>query len=130
MMGLDREVVVVGDDTPPRTDVVERAGIDGGGRDAVLGEASRMAPEGAPQAPTREAPLVLEPQAAPATEPVMVPERAPAAGGAVSGEHALVLTSGGRRAVGSQPMRSATSEVFFGPLTQVEAAMAAVTRRL
>ena len=62
-----------------------------GSTEAAATEALRMAPEGAPQAPTSEAPLVVEPQAAPATEPAMVPERVPAAGGAASGEHALVL---------------------------------------
>ena len=130
VMDLDQEVVVVGDDTPPRTDMVERARADGGGGDTVLEEAPRMVPEGTPQVQMSEALLVVGPQAAPVAEPVMVPARALAAGGKASGEHALVLRSGGRQAVGSQPTRSGTSEVFFGPPTQEEAAMAAVTRRL
>ena len=63
----DREVVEVEDDTPPRADVVERAGTDGGGGGVVLEETLRAA--------VSEAPLVLEeaPQAA-------VPEATPAAG--------------------------------------------------
>ena len=90
VMDLVREVVVIGDDTPPRTDVVERTGADGGGGDAVFEETSRTTPDGAPQALMSEAPLVVEPQATPATEPAMVPERVPAAREAASGEHALV----------------------------------------
>ena len=33
---LDQEVVEVGGDTPPRADVVERAGADGGGGGVIL----------------------------------------------------------------------------------------------
>ena len=51
-------------------------------------------------------------------------------GEAASGEHTLALRPGGRWAVGSQPTRGGPSEVFFGPLTQEEAAMAAVSQRL
>ena len=36
---LDREVVEVGDETPPRADMVERAGADGGEDDVALEEA-------------------------------------------------------------------------------------------
>ena len=39
LMDLDQEVVVLEDDTPPWTDVVERTGAGGGGGDAVLREA-------------------------------------------------------------------------------------------
>nr|XP_020189237.1 myristoylated alanine-rich C-kinase substrate-like [Aegilops tauschii subsp. strangulata] len=134
MMDLDREVVVVEDGTPQRTDVVEREGADGGGGDTVLEEAARTALEGASRAPASEAPLVVEPQAAPPTEPASVPERAPekapASGEAAGGEHALVLRSGGRRVAEPRSSRSGTSEVPFGPPTQEEAAMGAVTRRL
>ena len=42
MVILDREVVEVEDDTPPRVDV-ERAGADGGGGGTVLEEAHRAA---------------------------------------------------------------------------------------
>nr|XP_020185938.1 uncharacterized protein LOC109771650 [Aegilops tauschii subsp. strangulata] len=137
-MDLDREVAVIGDDTPSRTDMFERAGADGGGGDAVLGEVSWKAPEGVARTSTIEAPPVVEPQPTPPTEPASVPERAPektlerapASGEAASGEHALVLRSGGRWVAGLQPTRSGTGEVFFGPPTQEEAAMAAVTRRL
>nr|XP_020184510.1 ensconsin-like [Aegilops tauschii subsp. strangulata] len=124
VMDLDREVVVVGDDTLPRTDVVERAGIHGGSGDAVLGEASRTALEGAVRTPSSEVPPVVEPQAAPASGPASQPEGAPASGEAASGGHALVPRPGGHRVAWS------TSEVFFGPLTQEEATMAAVTQRL
>ena len=74
-------------------------------------------------------PPVVEPQASrpikPASELERAPEKAlegaPASGEAASGEHGLVLKPGGHRAVGSQPTRSGTGEVFFGPLTQEEA---------
>nr|XP_020183203.1 nuclease SbcCD subunit C-like [Aegilops tauschii subsp. strangulata] len=101
VMDLDWEVVVIGDDTPPRTDVVERAGADGGYSGRRTGDG---AGEGAGEGADRR--------------------------GEASGEHALVLRSGGRQVAGSQPTRSGTGEVFFGPPTQEEAAMAAVTRRL
>nr|XP_020158764.1 translation initiation factor IF-2-like [Aegilops tauschii subsp. strangulata] len=93
-----------------------------------------MAPEGAPQAPTSEAPLVVEPRTAPASEPASDPERepegAPASREAASGGHALVPRPRGRGVAGSQASRSGTRKVFFGPPTQEEAAMPAVTRRL
>ena len=44
VVDLYREVVVIEADTPPRADAVERAGVDGGGGDAVLEEAPRMPP--------------------------------------------------------------------------------------
>ena len=49
VVDLDREVVVVEGDTPPQTDVFERAGVDRGGGDAALEEAPRMAPQGRPR---------------------------------------------------------------------------------
>ena len=49
---LDQEVVEVGGDTPPRADVVERAGTNGGGGGVALEEA--------PQVPVPEAPPVVE----------------------------------------------------------------------
>ena len=45
----DREVVKVEDDTPPRADVAERAGTDGGGGGVVLEETLRAAASEAPQ---------------------------------------------------------------------------------
>ena len=130
MVDLDREVVEIGDDTPPRAGAVERAEAVAGGGYAVLEEAVRAAPEGASRTPTSEALLVAEPQAAPPIEPASVPEKAPASGEAAGGEHALVLRSGERQVAEPRPSRSGTGEVFFGPPTQEEAAMAAVTRRL
>nr|XP_020155088.1 uncharacterized protein LOC109740438 [Aegilops tauschii subsp. strangulata] len=125
VVDLDREVVDVDDNTPPRTDVVERVGVEGGGGDAVLEEAPWTAPEGAPRAPTGGAP-----QATPTAAPERTPESAPVVEEAISGEYALVPRAGRGRVVGSQPARAGPSEVFFGPLTQEEAAMAAVSRRL
>ena len=124
---LDREVVEAEDDTPPRVDVVERAGADGGGGGAVLEEALPEAvPEAAPV--LEEAPRAAVPEATPAAGPVVaqqaipasgsstVPERSseevPAASGAVSWEHALVPRQGGRRAIAPQPAWSGGAVVF------------------
>ena len=69
----------------------------------------------------------------PASRSSTTPERAPeevlAASGAASGEHALVPRQGGRQAAEPQPARSG-STMIFEPLTQEEAAMDAVSRRL
>ena len=47
----DGAVVEVADDSPPRADVVERAGADGGGGGAVLEETPReVVPEATPAA--------------------------------------------------------------------------------
>jgi len=83
---LDWEVVEVGDATPPRANVVERAGTDGGGGDVALEEAPQVV---VPEAPpvVEEAPQVAVPEVAtqgvPASEEVMTP-------GGASGE---VLTA-------------------------------------
>ena len=79
VMDLDWEVVVVGDETPPRTDAVERVGVNGGGGDAVLEKAPWMAPQGTPQALASEAPRVAASQATPTVEPSVAPQAAPAA---------------------------------------------------
>ena len=76
---------------------------------------------------------MVAPQDAPAAEPAATPERAseeaPAAGGAASGEHALVPKIGGRRPVVSLPARGGAG-VIFGPQTQEDAGMDAVSRHL
>ena len=58
-----------------------------------------------------------------------VPEEVLAASRAASGEYALVPRQGGRRAAVPQPARSGGA-VVFGPQTQEEAALDAVSRRL
>nr|XP_040245316.1 uncharacterized protein LOC120964591 [Aegilops tauschii subsp. strangulata] len=126
------------DDTPPWTDMVERVEVEGGGGDAVLEEAPRIAPEGAPRAPTGGTPQVAAPQATPAAVPERTPERAreraperaPVVEEAINSKYALVSRLEGRRAIGSQPARARPSELFFGPLTQEEAVMAAFSQRL
>ena len=73
---LDREVVEVGDGTPSRADVVERAGTDGGGGGVALEEAPHVV---VPKAPlvVEEAPLAVVPEVAtrgvPASEEVTTP---------------------------------------------------------
>nr|XP_045084577.1 chloride intracellular channel protein 6-like [Aegilops tauschii subsp. strangulata] len=128
---LDQEVVEVEDDTPPRVDVVDRAGADGGGGGAVLEEALQAAVPGAPSV-LEEAPRAAVPEATSAAGPVVAQQAVRASGsltapggaseevlaasGAASGEHALPARSGGA--------------VVFGPQTQEEAALDAVSRRL
>lgn len=63
VVGLDREVVVIWEDTLPRADAVERAEAKGGCGDAVLEEAARVTPEGAPQMLMGMAPQQAAPQA-------------------------------------------------------------------
>ena len=130
---LDREVMEVGDDTPLRADVVERAGTDDGEGGPVLVEALQPAvPEAPPvleealRAAVSEATQAARTVVAQHTVPVSGPEAAtqgvPASGSemamrgvpeevlaasrAASGEHALVPRQGGRRAAVPQPARS------------------------
>ena len=73
---LDREVVEVVDDTPPRADVVERAGADGGGRGVVSEEALREAASEVP--PTmEEVPQAAVPEATLADGPVVATQGVP-----------------------------------------------------
>ena len=107
---LDREVVEVGDGTPPQADVVERAGTDGGEGGVALEEAPQaVVPEAQPV--VEEAPQAAVPEVA--TQGVPVSEEVTAPGGAseevlaalqaASGGRALVLRPGGRRAAVSPP---------------------------
>ena len=77
----DREVVEVADDTPPRAEVVERAGTDGGGGGVVLEETLRAA----------------VPEATLAAGPEMATQGVPAPG---SSEEVLAAS---RAAAGSTP---------------------------
>ena len=98
---LDREVVEVGGDTPPRVDVVERVGADGGGGDDVLEETPQAS---APEAPLamEEAPRAAVPKVAMRGVPVSGSPSAPggaseevlAVSQAASGGHALVPRQG------------------------------------
>nr|XP_020196197.1 uncharacterized abhydrolase domain-containing protein DDB_G0269086-like [Aegilops tauschii subsp. strangulata] len=94
----DRGVVEVEDDTPPRADVAERAGTDGGG--------------GGVGVPTSGS--------GSATQGVL--EEVLAASRAASEEHALVPRQGERRAAVPQPARS-RGAVVFGPQTEEEAVL-------
>jgi hypothetical protein len=118
----DREVVEIGDDTPPRADVVERVEVEGGGGGA--------APEGVPQATSDGAP-----QGTPEGAPVGAPEQEPASEGTAGGERVLAIrlpqpASGSRPAAGSRQVQAGSSRTVFGPLTQEEASMAAVRHHL
>ena len=140
----DREVVEVADGAPPRADVVERAGTDGGGGGVILEETLRAAVSEAPPV-LEEAPRAAVLEATPATGPETATQGVPASGSgsatqgvleevlaasrAASEEHALVPRQGGRRAAVPQPAQSG-SAVVFGPQTQEEAALDAVSRRL
>ena len=97
-----------------------------------------------PEATPTAGPVVAQ-QAIPASGPEAVTQGVPASGsstvpggaseevmaasGSASGEHALVPRQGGRRAAGPQPARSG-SAVVFGPQTQEEAVLDAVSLRL
>ena len=125
----DREVVEVEDDTPPRADVAERAGTDGGGGGVVLEETLRAAVSEAPPV-LEEAPRAAVPEATPAAGPETATQGVPASGSssapggaseevlaasqAANAGRALVLRSGGRRAAVPQPARSGGTTIF-GP---------------
>ena len=59
--------------------------------------------------------------------PAIVSKGTPAEEETASDEHALAIRPGSRLAIGSQPARAGPSEVFFAPLMQEEAGMAAVS---
>ena len=75
----DRGVVEVEDDTPPRADVAERAGTDGGGGGVVLEETLRAAALDAPPV-LEEAPQAAVPEATPAAGPVVAQQAVPMSG--------------------------------------------------
>jgi hypothetical protein len=121
----DREVVEIGDDTPPRADMVERMEVEGGGGGAAPEGAPRATPDGAPQV-APEGALVTAPEGA----SVGAPEQEPA-----GGERALAIrqpqpASGSRPAAGSRQVQAGPSRTVFGPLTQEEASMAVVRHYL
>nr|XP_040258241.1 uncharacterized protein LOC120975646 [Aegilops tauschii subsp. strangulata] len=140
----DRGVMEVEDDTPPRAVVAERAGADGGGGGVVLEQTLWAAASEAPPV-LEEAQRAAVPEVTPAAGPEMatqgipasgsgsatqgVPEEVLAASRAASEEHALVPRQGERRAAVPQPVRSGGA-VVFGPQTQEEAALDAVSRCL
>ena len=75
----DREVVEVEDDTPPRADVVERAGTDGGGGGVVLEETLRAAATEVPPV-LKEAPRAAVPKVTPAAGSETATQGVPASG--------------------------------------------------
>ena len=81
-------------------------------------------PASGPEAATQGVPV-----SGSSTAPERTSEEVPAVSGEASGEHALVPRQGGRRAAVPQSARSGGA-VVFGPQTQEEAAMDAVSRRL
>ena len=134
----------MGDGTPPRADMVERAGTDGGGGGGIFEETLWAAVSEAPPV-LEEAPRAAVPEATPAAGPETATQGVPASrsssalGGAseevlaasraASGEYALVPRQGGRRAAVQQPARSGGA-IVFGPQTHEEVALDAVSRRL
>jgi hypothetical protein len=114
----DREVVEIDDDTPPRTEMVERMEAEEGGGGAVLEEAPQATPDGPPQRTPEGTSGAASEEAAGGERALAVrqPQPAPA--------------SGSRPAAGSQQVRAGTSRVVFGPLTHEEASMAAVHQHL
>ena len=84
--------------------------------EAASGAGSETATQGVPASGSSSAP-------GQASEEVLAASRA------ASGEYALVPRQGGRRAAVSQPAQSGGA-VVFGPQTQEEAALDAISRRL